>query len=257
MTRLPLPQVTLCAVDCQSPALAALALLRADQRLGFGRVLLFTQGWLPTVVLPRLQVVDIEPLRDDAAVADFVIRRLHAYVASSHALVLRWDAGVLDASAWNDEFLVHDHLAVDDGSAVLPGLSLRSRRFLRAGADPRLTEPQLDDALMTGARRGFLEEVHGMAFAPPALQRRFASAAPASMDGGRPFGFVGARHLPALLGEAETLELLRRLPPEWVLGPACLALEAALREQGMVQALRLLAEARARFQAAAARLAAA
>jgi hypothetical protein len=257
MSTLPLAQVTLCAVDCDTPALSALALHRAQRGIAFGRVLLFTRSWLPTVVLPRLEVVDIEPLYGAAGVADFVARRLHAYVSSSHAMLMRWDAGVLDPAAWSDEFLVPDYLAAPawpGDETELPGLSLRSRRWLRAGTDPRLSEPQLDDNRLCGARRVFLEDVHGVHFAAEALSRRFAgvdgvlqrrtqgSVEPA------PFGFVGAAYLPAVLGEGETLELVQRLPRGFAARPGAAAFEAALQALGMhtaVQALQRLPGPRA------------
>jgi hypothetical protein len=238
MNRLPLAQVTLCAVDCETPALSALALLLAQRDIQFGRVMLFTRGWLPTVVLPGLEVVDIAPLDGPAEVADFVARRLQAYVSSSHALLTRWDAGVLDAAAWNDEFLVPDYLAspaVPGDDAGLPGLSLRSRRWLRAGTDPRLREPQLDDARLLGPHRAFLEDAHGVHIAPEALALRFAATGLPAEPGC--FGFVGAEHLPSLLGEDETLELLQRLPRGFAAAAGSAAFERALRAEGMVEAL--------------------
>lgn len=246
MNRLPLAQVTLCAVECEVPALAAMALLQAQRGIAFGRVVLFTRGWLPTVVLPELEVVEIEPLGGRADVADFVARRLHAHVGTSHALILRWDAGVLNPGAWSDEFLVADYLVppgqpADAGG--LPGLSLRSRRWLRAGADPRFTEPRLADADLCGPRRGFLESEHGMHFAPEALQPRFAAT------GGQAepwqFGFVGAAYLPAMLGDAETIELVRRLPAGFAGEPA-MAFESALQAANMTRALDLFRQCQER-----------
>ncbi len=241
MNRLPLAQVTLCAVDCETPALSAMALLQAQQAVAFGRVMLFTRGWLPTVVLPNLEVVDVEPLDGAAAVADFVARRLHAYVSSSHVMLTRWDAGVLDAAAWSDEFLVPDYLAAParpTDAPGLPGLSLRSRRWLRAGADPRLQDPRLDDVLMGAGHRTFLEEVHGVHFAPPALSRRFA-AVDGQVEAGC-FGFVGAAYLPAQLGEDETLELVQRLPRSFGARPDAAALAATLQSLGMPAAWQAL-----------------
>ncbi len=246
MNRLPLAQVTLCAVECEVPALAALALLQAQRGIAFGRVVLFTRGWLPTVVLPELEVVEIEPLGGRADVADFVARRLHAHVGTSHALILRWDAGVLNSGAWSDEFLVADYLVPSGQPAEaggLPGISMRSRRWLRAGADPRLTEPRLADVDLLGTHRGFLEAAHGVQFAPEALQARFAAT-----DGrSEPwlFGFVGASYLPAMLGDDETVELVRRLPSGFLRGPHAAAFEAALQAQGMPRSLEALQRLRA------------
>ena len=57
MSRLQLAQVTLCAVDTRAPALAAQSLLRSMTQADFGRVLLFTRGWMPAVVLPGIEVI--------------------------------------------------------------------------------------------------------------------------------------------------------------------------------------------------------
>ena len=50
MSRLPLAQVTLCAIDTRAPALAAQSLLHSMSRVDFARVYLFTNRWLPAVV---------------------------------------------------------------------------------------------------------------------------------------------------------------------------------------------------------------
>jgi hypothetical protein len=236
--------VTLCAVEGRVPALAASALMQARRRVAFGRVLLLTNGWLPTVVLPGLEVVDAGPLQHPAEVADFVVRRLHAHVTTSHALLLHWDAGVLDAGAWTDEFLVHDLVAAPDDAPAgrgLPALSLRSRRLLRAGADPRLGEGLLDDALC-GRHRAFLEDAHGVSFAPEALGRRFAAGA----DRGRAgtFGFAGVAHLPAQRDEAEMIEIARRLPGEFLAGGEAALLHEALLSRGMRAAADWLGQCR-------------
>jgi hypothetical protein len=241
MTRLPLAQVTLCAVDTHTPALAVQALLRSMRLVQFGRVLLFTHGWVPRVVLPEIEVVEIDPLPDAAALALFMRRHLPGYVRSSHALLTRWDASVIHPAAWNDEFLVHDYVGapwpgepaghnVGEG-----GFSLRSRRFLLAGQDPRLPDGAPEDRHWCVSCRGALEQLHGVSFAPQPLAERFAT-----LGAGTAFGAVGAWHLPAVMSEPEMLECLHRLPPDFFASTDATRLLRALARRGMPQATRTM-----------------
>jgi hypothetical protein len=237
MNRLPLAQLTLCAVDCQTPALSVLSLLHAMRQVNFGRVVLFTYDWLPAVVIPGIEVIDIEPIRTPAEHSQFVMRRLAAHIRSSHVLLTRWDAGVVNPVAWTDEFLVHDFVGApwpdrQEGREVGQGaFSLRSRRFLRAGADPRLTEEHPEDEVLCERRRDWMQDVHGISYAPAALARRFV----ADDDPVEPwhFGCLGAQHLPGLYDEDDMSEVVARLPREWLLGEPASRLAKALLMRGM------------------------
>jgi hypothetical protein len=216
MGRLHLPQVTLCAIDTRAPALAAQALWHSMRQVDFGRALLFTHGWVPPVVLPGVELVEIDPITSAAAYSHFVLRKLPGCIRSSHALLVQWDGFVLDAAAWNDEFLVHDYIGAvwpDQPEALQVGkggFSLRSRRFLLAGLDPRITVEHPEDQVMCRDQRTFLQQAYGISFAPPALARRFATP-----DGGSgSFGFLGVRALARRLGERDMVEVLQRLPDD-------------------------------------------
>lgn len=237
MQRLPLAQLTLCAVDCQTPALSMLALLQARRQIDFGRTVLFTHDWLPAVVIPGIEVIDIEPIRTPAEHSQFVVRRLGAYIRSSHALLTRWDAGVVNPAAWTDEFLVHDFVGAPwpdrpEGREVGQGaFSLRSRRLLRAGADPRLTEEHPEDEVLCERRRDWLQQAHGISYAPAALARRFV----ATDDTVEPnqFGFLGVHHLASAYDEDDLREVVQRLPRDVVLGEQASRLARALLLRGL------------------------
>jgi hypothetical protein len=216
MSRLQLAQVTLCAVDTRSPALAAQSLLLSMKKADFARVLLFTNGWLPAVVLPGIEIVQIEALRSGADYSQFVLRQLPAYVRSSHVLITQWDGFVTHPEAWSDEFLVHDYIGAvwpdqpDELCVGNGGFSLRSRRFLLAGMDSRIVDLHPEDQVMCRDQRQFLQRVHGISFAPPKLARRFAfeNESPSSAT----FGFHGPYNLPAFLDEPTLCEWMQRLP---------------------------------------------
>jgi hypothetical protein len=216
MARLPLKQVTLCAIDTRAPALAMQSLLRSMAGIDFARVLLFTHQWLPQRVVPGIEIIDIGPIHAGADYSQFVLRELPAHVRTSHVLVTQWDGFVANPAAWTDEFLVHDYIG-----AVWPdaptghcvgngGFSLRSRRLLAAGRDARLTRLHPEDKALCVTYREQLEKVHGVSFAPPALARRFAFENEA--PGGPTFGFHGPYNLPRFVSEGDLLQWMQALP---------------------------------------------
>jgi hypothetical protein len=195
-------------------------------------------------VLPGVEIIDIEAIRTPAEQSQFVIRVLPHHVRTSHALLTRWDAFVVNPAAWTDEFLVHDFVGApwpdqpDDQSVGQGAFSLRSRRFLRAGLDPRITDQHPEDVVMAQQRRVFLQDVHGVSFAPAALARRLVAddEAPESWQ----FGFLGAQHLPQVLDEDAMLEVVARVPHEFLLGDGSLRLAKALLMRGMPTATQAL-----------------
>jgi hypothetical protein len=210
----------------------------------FGRVCLFTSGWLPTVVLPGIDIVEIGPIRSGAEYSEFVLRQLPGYIRTSHVLITQWDGFVLHPEAWTDEFLVHDYVgAVWDDQPESQcvgngGFSLRSRRFMAAGLDPRITQFHPEDQVMCRDQREFLQQVHGVSFAPPRLARRFAYENETPM--GITFGFHGPHNLPSVLDEPTLCEWLERLPLEFYRGRDARRLARALLLRGMPKAARHL-----------------
>jgi hypothetical protein len=216
MARLPLKQVTLCAVDTRAPALALLSLQRSMAGIDFARVLLFTHEWQPPREVPGVEVVDIAPLTSGADYSQFVLRELSPHVRSSHVLITQWDGFVTDPGAWRDEFMDFDYIgavwpdAPVDRSVGNGGFSLRSRRLLDAGLDPQLTQVHPEDQALCVSYRERLESLHGVRFAPQALARRFAfeNEAPS----GPVFGFHGPYNLPRFVPEDELLQWIQALP---------------------------------------------
>ena len=241
MTRLELAQVTLCAVDTRSPALAAMSLRRSMAGIDFGRVLLFTHDWAPKQPLPGVDVVEIDRLRSGADYSHFVLRQLPGHIHTSHVLVTQWDGFVVEPQAWTDEFLAHDYVgavwpeqpasrAVGNG-----GFSLRSRRFLAAGLDPRITEEHPEDQVMCRTWRDHLEREHGVRFAPPALARRFAfeNEAPRVPT----FGFHGPYNLPRFMDEPALAALLGELPDDFFRSRDARRLARAMLRRNMPDAV--------------------
>lgn len=248
----PLPQVTLVAVDTRAPMLALESLSRSLEQVQPLRTVLFTHGIDPAVAARAaergVEVCDCGPIASGADYSRFVLRELPAHVHTPYVLVSQWDGFVVDGAAWSDEFLEFDYVGAvwDDVPAEVcvgnGGFSLRSRRLLEAGRDPRITTLHPEDAVLCRTYRGLLEQEHGVRFAPPALARRFAfeNERPA----GPAFGFHGPYNLPRFL-DARTLERwLPALPDDFFRGRDARRLARALIRAAMPAAARQLLQRR-------------
>lgn len=246
MSRLPLPQVTLCAADARSPDLAAEALGRSMAQVDFGCVKLFTHGWAGRPA--GIEVVDVGPIRSGAEYSQFILRRLPEHVQTPFALVSQWDGFVVDAHAWSDEFLQYDYIGAvwhDQPEALCVGnggFSLRSQRLLRAGLDTGIFEQHPEDVALCRRYRDLMERVHGVRFAPTALARRFAyeNESPRAPT----FGFHGPKNLPAALDAATILRWLERLPDDFFRGRDARRLARSLLSHRMAGVARRLIERR-------------
>ena len=132
-----LPQVTLVAVTSVNVAATVAALQRSMDEVAFGSVMLLAHE-RPRALPQAVQWHSIEPLGSSRAYSEFILRRLPAYVTTSHCLLVQWDGHVLNGSRWRDEFLSYDYIGASwpqfpDGHDVgNGGFSLRSRALLQA-----------------------------------------------------------------------------------------------------------------------------
>ncbi len=227
-----LRDITLCAIDCVTPALAASALDRCLAHCDFGEALLLSDTEAPT----DARWTPIEPLRSIGAYNDFLLRRLVEHVRTPHVLVVQWDGFVIDPGAWRAEFLQYDYIGArwpwhptgtDVGNG---GFSLRSRRLLEALAAPGM--PKIDvpeDDLIARHLRPVLEKAHGIRFAPAEIADRFA------YERGEPqrptFGFHGLFNLWRHLDDSEVLAMLDRLSPRTCLSREFVELQVTYLQQ--------------------------
>jgi Protein of unknown function (DUF5672) len=247
---LDLPQVTLCALDTRTPALALKAMAHCRAGIRFGRSVFLTEG--PAAQVPEgIEAVDIGPIRSAAAYSDFVLRRLVDWVDTSHVLIVQWDGFVLDATRWESAFLATDCLgapwrkAPDHQAVGNGGFTLRSRRLLLALREPaavaRLHHPE--DVCIGRTLRPWLEADHGMVFGTREMAARFAFEN--EMPSQPTFGFHGAFNLPQALGPQAFAEWLPALPQAMVAGRDGFKLARALVRSGQHELARQLLAQRA------------
>jgi predicted O-linked N-acetylglucosamine transferase (SPINDLY family) len=207
-----LPTVTLACVDCLVPELAIRAIERCRRLCRFARAVLFTDR---AIEADGIDVVQIPPIRSRDEYSEFMLKSLVHHIATDHALVVQWDGFVVNPAAWTDEFLQYDYAGApwpsEWGHQVgNGGFSLRSRRLLRALADPRVRRTQNEDMDICQTYRGLLESEYGIRFAPVALAERFSFEV--LPPNGRPFGFHALYNFGEVFPPDELIAFLDALP---------------------------------------------
>jgi hypothetical protein len=218
MKCLDLPTVTLACVDSINHVAALVALRASMAQCRFRRVIWVTNNLPSDLDVSGIDVIRYAHLNSDAAYSNYLFRELLPHVHTPHVLVQQWDGFVADNAAWNDQFLNYDYVGApwpkspdrsDTYRVGNGGFSLRSRRLLKALADPALQPCHPEDVAIGVSYRPWLEQAKGITFAPLELAERF------SYEGTVPkptFGFHGMQALSGRLSLEQLAGLLRVLP---------------------------------------------
>lgn len=192
---------TLCIVDCLNHALAERALRLCMAGCTFDQV-----KWLTDrpIVVPGVHTVVIPPIRTSAEYSRFLIKDLLRHVETEYAVIAQWDGYVVNPQAWSPEFLLFDYIGARWDTPLHRieahhnvgngGFSLRSRALLQALQDPAIEPFHPEDGAICRTYRSYLEDRHGIVFAPDDVADRFSFEhieQPAL-----PFGFHGITNLP-------------------------------------------------------------
>lgn len=205
MTRLSLPQVTICAASSVNVTATLRALESCLQQIAPAKCLFFTDAPL-LVDNPEIEVIPIAPIRSSEAYSRFILQGLVEHIASTHCLIVQWDGHVRDASRWDPLFLDCDYIGASwpqfrDGHEVgNGGFCLRSVRLMKACLSPSFQGCHPEDVAIARTNRNFLEQ-QGFRFAPVTLANAFSTERAGDLNSS--FGYHGAFLMPQVLG-AET-----------------------------------------------------
>ena len=245
---LSLPRITLVCIDCANHDLALAALEQCVRKCTFARVLFVTDR---EFAIEGIDCVRIPAITSREAYSSFVIKELHSFVETEFALLVQWDGFVVNADAWSDDFLEHDYIGAKwifhtDGHNVgNGGFSLRSKRLLEALRDPHVVPGDLEDVAICRTYRTYLEQTHGIRFAPETVADRFAFEA--SYWTSPPFGFHGLFNFWMFLDRAGLAAFLSMATPRILGSVQCLRLAKNYidlkRNDEALMVLRRIAEA--------------
>lgn len=162
--KLKLPKVTLVMVETFCHELAEVAVNECLKKADFADVLVFSDKYLN---IPGSQRIEVENWPSKLGWSEWLWYGVPEYVKTERALLLQWDAGIVNPSCWRDEFMDFDYIGAPwpwhtDGLNVgNSGFSLRSKRlqdFLVANRDKFPVQDPEDVACSRTYRRALEAE---------------------------------------------------------------------------------------------------
>jgi tetratricopeptide (TPR) repeat protein len=225
--------LTLVAVDCAHPALAAKALRRSAALLPAARILLLTDE---DTQYDGVETKRIAPIKSRAAYSQFMLKQLADHIDTDYALVVQWDGFVIHDDAFADEFWNYDYIGArwphvpGEFKVGNGGFSLRSKKLLNAlrGDDIVFREDENEDESICIHHRELLEKKYGIRFADERVADRFAFEI--SRPIGRTLGFHGVFNLWRVLSNDELVTFARTAPEAIAEGLSFSALSGNLTE---------------------------
>lgn len=209
--------ITICAVDCLYPSLAARALERSKAACHDARSILFSDQ----KVDGDFDFVEIKKIGSIEDYSNFILRELDKYVETDFALVVQWDGYVVHEKAWRDDFFDYDYIGAvwpqfsDAMTVGNGGFSLRSKKLLHATAiDPSFIDVlDVEDIVICRTNRALLESKYNLRFAPESVARSFSYEQ--EKPAGETFGFHGLgniwRHEPS----GVILDIVKQIRPSY------------------------------------------
>lgn len=167
-TKIQIPEVTLFGVDAHDPEGLLLAAQKSQEHVHFGAVEIITR---------RL-------FYGREGYSNFCIKDMHAYIHTSHALMIHPDGYILNPSAWDPAWLSYDYIGAlwefftDNKKNGNGGFTLRSKKLLNAisnlAAKGIIQKFHPEDHIICRVHRELLEKEYGIVFAPDEVCRKFS-----------------------------------------------------------------------------------
>jgi hypothetical protein len=202
---LDLSRVTLLFVETRAHAITKRVINDCISKANFGDILIYTDkpDLIPVAGARYLAVPDF-PNKKEAG--QFYYSAAMAEVETDFALMLEWDAGIINPSNWRPEFLDYDYVGApwntsDDMKVGNGGFALMSKRLGQFLCDHRTEFPVYTDWDVCRTWRRQLERAGNFKWAPYGVAQDFSwELAPRSPNS---FGWHGAFHWYATLARDE------------------------------------------------------
>lgn len=130
--------------------------------------------------------------------SEIMVKHLWLHLETDYALICQHDGMAVDKTKWTDDYFNYDYIGsawenpINGNRVGNGGFSLRSKKLIEALRDNKIQlggmAKNLEDVLIGGEYKQYLEEKHGIRYAPLQVAQKF------SMEisyVGQPFGFHG------------------------------------------------------------------
>lgn len=132
MSKLQLPLVTLCLIDCLTTERSIKVLEHCKKMCDFGDV-----KFLSSIPNDYPHWVKIQPLNSLIAYSVFMLKDFYKYIDTERCLIVQRDGWILNPQSWNPEWLKNDYTAplfMQMDRVGSGGCSLRSKRIMEAAS---------------------------------------------------------------------------------------------------------------------------
>lgn len=209
---LPLPNVTLVAIDTIAHALTAAAIRDSTKCIKFAETLIFSDR---IITQGRHIAVDINSNEEAERAIWFEIPK-HCH--TSHFLLIQWDSWVINPDSWNPVWLEYDYIGAPwwwhrNFNVGNGGFSLRSVRLAKHVVNEGYRFETPEDDTLCRMHRPTLE-AEGFKWAPEDVASAFSYERNPPAKGA--FGFHGIFNWPYVLTAQQIAERLA-IAPDYVL----------------------------------------
>lgn len=192
-----LKELTVVCVDCYNYGKAILAIEKCKEQINPSEFIFFTDK---EIEIPGVKTIKIPTISSKEEYSFFCLKKMAAYIETTHCLVIQWDGYVLDAEVWKEEFLNYDYIGAPwlyyDGRNVgNGGFSLRSKKLLDVlSSDSNIVSLHPEDDAIARTYRPYLEGRYNIKFAPEELADSFSYEL--RVPNQKTFGFHGFFNYP-------------------------------------------------------------
>lgn len=220
-----LPDVTLIVVETRAHELCRRTLNDCMSKVLFGDVLIYTDK--PESMKPLCGQARFAPVTDwpdKKAAGNFYYTDAAGPIKTGFALLMEWDAGIIDPTSWTDKFYDYDFIGApwpwsrddhprDKMDVGNGGFSLWSKRLVDYVIAHRRDIPMYTDIDISRTHRRFIEKA-GFRYADYDLAEQFAfegwnGKGLADLPDGPSFGYHGVFNWPNYLGREDLLARAR------------------------------------------------
>jgi len=194
-----LEKVTLVCIDCMNYGEAISAIKKSLHQCDFEKALFLTDIKATSPNLP-FEIIKIDKIGSKEDYSRFVLKELYKYIETDYVLIIQHDGYVLDGNSWDGKYLEYDYIGapwlyIDGRNVGNGGFSLRSKRLMGIlGTDDFIMGMNPEDDVICRLYRPYLEEKHGIKFAPEDIADKFSFELREPIC--KTFGFHGKFHQP-------------------------------------------------------------
>jgi hypothetical protein len=202
---LDLSRVTLLFVETRAHDITKRVIDDCISKVNFGDILIYTDK-PERIPVPGARYIAVPDFPNKKEAGQFYYSAAMAEVETDFALMLEWDAGIIDPASWRPEFFNYDYIGApwntsDEMKVGNGGFTLMSKRLGQFLCDHRREFPVYTDWDVCRTWRRQLEQAGNFKWAPYDVARDFAwELAPRSPNS---FGWHGAFHWHATLERDE------------------------------------------------------